>query len=149
MTTLTTERPDETAKSGGAGSGVTAHLTTPGALEAIAFYKDAFGAEEVFRHMDEDGKRVMHAHLRINGGSVFLNDDFPEYRGGAPAPAPAGICLHLQVDDADAWFARAVKAGAEVSMPLQDMFWGDRYGHLKDKWGYTWSVAHTLDRGDD
>jgi len=83
----------------------------------------------------------MHAALIINGDFVLMHDDFPEYRGGDPAPAPASAVFHLAVDDADAWWARAVEAGAEVTMPLADQFWGDRYGHLKDPFGYTWSIG--------
>lgn len=122
-------------------SGVTPHLTTKDAQAAIRFYEAAFGAELAFCQMAEDNKRIMHAHLLINGGSVFLHDDFPEYRGGSPAPTPAGMALHMQVADVDVWWARAVEAGAEILMPLEDMFWGNRYGQLKDKWGYVWSLA--------
>ncbi|WP_291844478.1 VOC family protein [Maricaulis sp.] len=129
-------------------SGVTPHLTTRDALAAVRFYKAAFGAELVFCQMAEDEKRVLHGHLVINGGSVFLHDDFPEYRGGALAPVPAGIALHMQVDDIDAWWDRAVRAGAEITMPLADMFWGDRYGQLKDPWGYVLSLAATSAQAD-
>ncbi len=121
--------------------GVAAHITCKNAMEAIAFYKAAFGAVEVFRNMHEDGERVMYARLEVNGGSFMLHDDFPEFRGGAPAPEPAGVMLHLQVDDADAWYERAVSAGAEASYPLADQFWGDRYGHVKDPYGHTWSIG--------
>src|SRR5687768_10517711 len=110
-------------------NGVTAHLTIGEgkAMDAIAFYEKAFGAEQAMGpHMADDGKRVMHAHLKINGGSVMLNDDFPEYSGAALG-VPAGVTLHLQVDDADAWFDRATEAGATVRMPLDNQFWGDRY----------------------
>lgn len=141
MSTLTETRAVDGQKNAGPGSGVTAHLTTPDAMRAIAFYKTAFGAHEEFRAMDDGSDRVMHAHLKINGGSVYITDDFPEYRGGTPAPAPASVCLHLQVEDADAWFERAVTAGAAVEMPLENMFWGDRYGRVRDPWGHTWSIA--------
>ena len=127
-------------------SGVTPHLTIRDGrcIEAIQFYSDAFGAKEVSRQAEEDGPRLMHAALIINGDFVLMHDDFPEYRGGDPAPAPASAVFHLAVDDADAWWAQAVSAGAEVTMPLADQFWGDRYGHLKDPFGYTWSIGSPI-----
>ena len=148
------ERPGTSAgkPEQGPTTGVTPHLTIPDrrAQEAITFYKAAFGAEEAMparlagdehgpMNLPTDDTRVMHAHLKINGGSVMLNDDFPEF-GGATA-APAAVALHLQVDDADRWFERATKAGATVAMPLADQFWGDRYGQVKDPFGHTWSIG--------
>jgi PhnB protein len=132
-----TSQPDQ-----GPTTGVTPHLTIRDsrAAEAVDFYKAAFGAEEKMRMPAQDGKRLMHVHLVINGGSVMMNDDFPEYRGGA-SPEPASVTLHLQVDDADAWFDRATKAGATVTMPLADQFWGDRYGQVKDPFGHSWSIG--------
>lgn len=134
-------------------AGVTPHLTILDrrALEAVAFYEKAFGAEQAMPPhlagavpgMAEDDDRVMHAHLKINGGSLMLNDAFPEYTQDKSDrdAIPAHTTLHLQVDDADAWFERAVAAGATVTMPLDDMFWGDRYGQLKDPFGHSWSIG--------
>ena len=121
--------------------GVTAHLTIREGKghAAVDFYKAAFGAEELRRHLAEDGKRIMHAHLVINGGALMLNDDFPEYTGGVAVPA--GVTLHINTDDADAWWARAVAAGATIRMPLDNQFWGDRYGQLVDPFGHTWSIG--------
>jgi PhnB protein len=110
------------------------------ASEAIDFYTRAFGARELHKAPGDDG-RIMHCHLTVNGGSLMLNDDYPEYRGGAAARAPDGVTLHLQVQDADALWQQAVAAGAEVTMPLQDQFWGDRYGQLRDPFGHSWSVG--------
>ena len=124
--------------------GVTAHLTIPAGRgsEAIEFYKQAFGAHEEMRNLADDGKRLMHAHLKVNGGSLMLNDDFPEYReGGDPLPPPAGTTLHLHVPDADAVWDEAVAAGAAVKFPLENQFWGDRYGQLEDPFGFTWSIG--------
>lgn len=123
-------------------AGVTPHLTiTNGkAAEAIAFYEQAFGAREMGRHMAEDGRRIMHAHLTLNDGSLMLNDDFPEMMGKPSAP-PASVTLHLQVDDADAWWDRAVAAGASVRFPIGDQFWGDRYGQVTDPFGHCWSIG--------
>ena len=126
----------------GPASGVTPHLTITGrrAAQAIDFYTAAFGARELHRVPSEDG-RILHAHLGVNGGSVMLNDDFPEYRGGQEGGAPEGVTLHLQVADADALWSQAVGAGARVVMPLEDQFWGDRYGQLEDPFGHRWSIA--------
>lgn len=133
-------------------TGLTPHLSIRDgrAGEAIEFYKAAFAAHEATRMSAEDGKRLMHAHLIINAASLMLADDFPEYRGGGgAASAPAGVTLHLQVEDADAWFDRAVAAGAEVRMPLADMFWGDRYGQLADPFGHVWAVGAPVRRTED
>jgi PhnB protein len=117
------------------------YLTVKGGKAAVDFYTRAFGAVEQFRNTADDGERILHARLSINGGVIMLSDDFPEYRGGQAAPPPAGVTLHLQVDDADAWWDRAVRAGAQVGMPLADQFWGDRYGQLKDPFGHSWSIG--------
>ncbi len=125
--------------------GVIPHLNVKGAKKAIAFYEKAFGAEHVFSAPADDGERLLHAHLKINnGGSLMLHDDFPEYRGGTEEPPPAGVVLHLQVDDVDAWFERALAAGASVHMPVGDQFWGDRYGQLRDPFGHLWSIGSPI-----
>jgi len=124
----------------GPSEGVTPYLTIGGgrAGEAAEFYKRAFGAEERFRMPADDGERLLHCHLSINGASVMLSDDF----SGSGAPAPAGTTLHLQVDDADRWWARALAAGpCQVTMALADQFWGDRYGHFMDPYGHRWSIG--------
>lgn len=122
--------------------GLTPHLAIGEgkAAEAIDFYKRAFGAEEMMRHAADDG-RLMHAHLRINGASLMLHDHFPEHHGGQQLPAPAGVMLHLQVKDVDAWWNRALEAGASVVMELADQFWGDRYGQVRDPYGHVWSLG--------
>ena len=126
----------------GPAGGVVAHLTIRDnrAAEAVDFYRRAFGAESAMEpHLADDGKRIMHAHLLINGGHLMLNDNFPEY-GGAASP-PGSVTLHLQVQDADAAWQRAIDAGATERMPLADQFWGDRYGQLVDPFGFTWSIG--------
>jgi len=128
----------------GPASGVAAHLTIRDGRgdEAVKFYESAFGAQEQARHLADDGKRLMHAHLTVNGGSLMLNDDFPEFRdGGGDLPPPAGVTLHLQVPDADAVWNKATAAGARVKFPLENQFWGDRYGQLEDPFGFTWSIG--------
>jgi PhnB protein len=123
-------------------TGVTPFLTIRDrrGREALAFYEKAFGAAVVERNVAEDGERLMQASLRINGGWVMLSDEFPEWTGRA-APPPEGVTLHLQVDDADRWAARAVAAGAVLTMPIAAQFWGDRYGQVVDPFGHRWSIG--------
>ena len=121
--------------------GVVPYLMLEGAAKAIDFYKRAFAAEEVGgRAAMEDG-RLMNARVDINGGSVMLMDPMPEH--GHPASTHKGFNLHLQVDDADAWFDRAVGAGCEIIMPMALQFWGDRYGMVRDPFGVTWAFGAT------
>ena len=131
-------------------SGLTPHLSIGGgrAAEAIDFYKAAFGAEEMMRMPADDGKRLMHAHLKVNGASLMLADDFPEY-SGKEAGAPEGVSLHLQVPDADAAWQRAIDAGASIKMELADQFWGDRYGQVEDPFGHRWSIGAPLSAPQD
>ena len=123
--------------------GVTPHLTIADdkATQAIDFYAKAFGATEQSRHMADDGARIMHAHLTINDGPLMLNDHFREMAGGAAATAPASVTLHLEVDDADIWWDRAVAAGASIRFPIDNQFWGARYGQLIDPYGHVWSIG--------
>ncbi len=120
---------------------VTPQLTVDGAADAIAFYKKAFGAEEIQRAPDPSGKKIWHAAIRIGNSTIFINDAFPEM--GA---APLVSSLWIYTAGVDAAFKRAVDAGAQVKMPLADMFWGDRMGSLVDRWGNRWTLAqHTKD----
>ena len=118
---------------------VTPSLTLDSAAQAIDWYKKALGAEEVSRSTGPDGK-IMHAELRIGDSRIMLNDAVmggkgPKAIGGSPAS------LWLYVDDCDALFNRAVGAGAQVKMPLDNQFWGDRCGTVSDPHGYSWSIA--------
>jgi len=121
------------------------HLVCKSSAEAIEFYKKAFGAEEVSRVPAPDGKRLMHAEIKIGDKLVFLADDFPEFCGGKEQnPAALGgtpVTIHQYVKDCDAAIARAERAGATVKMPAMDMFWGDRYGMVIDPFGHSWSFA--------
>lgn len=119
--------------------GVIPYLDVRDANAAAEFYIKAFGAKEVFRMPNDASGRTMHIHLRINGGSLMLSDPFPEH--GHPTKAPQAYTLHLAVDDIDAWWARATQAGAEVVMPVDMMFWGERYGQLRDPFGVAWSMG--------
>ena len=120
---------------------VTPHLVCAGAGAAIDFYKKAFGATETSR-MPGPGGKLMHASIRIGDFAVMLVDEMPEWGSlGPKALKGSPVVIHLYVDDVDAFTARAVAAGAKVTMPVADMFWGDRYGQLEDPFGHRWSVA--------
>jgi len=125
---------------------ITPQLVVRGAARAIDFYRRAFGASELLRNAAPDGERIMHAELLLGGSRFLLHDEFPDE--GVVGPTALGgtpVTLHLYVKDADATFRRAVDAGAEVVMPLEDAFWGDRYGILRDPFGHRWSVASRLE----
>jgi PhnB protein len=120
------------------------HLVCDPCSDAIEFYKKAFGAEEAHRMPAPDG-RIMHACIRIGSSLVFLVDDFAEYCGGK-SQSPKGlngspVTIHHYVENCDAAIQRAVDAGATVTMPATDMFWGDRYGMVTDPFGHKWSFA--------
>ena len=120
---------------------VTPHLICAGAAKAIEFYKQAFGATEQARLPGPDG-RLMHASVKIGDSQVMLVDEMPEWGALGPKSLKGSpVTIHLYVDDVDAFVARAVKAGAKVTMPVADQFWGDRYGKLEDPFGHQWSVA--------
>lgn len=120
---------------------VTPHLVCAGAADAIEFYKKAFGAVEEARLPGPQGK-IMHAMIRIEGSAVMLVDEMPEWGALGPKSLKGSpVTIHLYVENVDAFFQRAVDAGAKVTMPVADMFWGDRYGKLEDPFGHHWSVA--------
>ena len=121
---------------------VTPYLTIQGAADAIAFYKEAFGAEEICRMVNPEDGKVMHAEIRIGGCPVFLGEECPSYQIlGPKSLGGSTVGIHLYVEDVDSAFERAKAAGAEVEMPLMDAFWGDRYGKLVDPFGHKWSMA--------
>ena len=125
--------------------GLIPHLVCDPCAGAIEFYKKAFGAQELNRAPAPDGRRIMHAALRIGGSVVFLVDDFPEFCGGKSSSPKAlngtPVTIHRYVEDCDAAIKRAADAGATVQMPPADMFWGDRYGVVTDPFGHSWSFA--------
>ena len=130
------------------GPTVIPHLNVNDGEAAIAFYEKAFGATVAMKVPAQDGKRLMHAALGLNGGTVMLVDDFPEYgMAGAKSPKLAGattVTIHLEVPDADAAFERALIAGGKILMPLDNQFWGARYGILEDPFGHAWSIGGPL-----
>ena len=119
---------------------ITPHLTVKGAAKYADFLKNAFGAVERLR-MPGPGGRLMHVQMRIGDSNLMFADHFPEFGGQPIAEGHWPLVLHLYVPDADKTFAQAVAAGCEITMPLKDQFWGDRYGHVKDPFGFTWAVA--------
>jgi PhnB protein len=120
---------------------VTPSITVRGAAEAIEFYKKAFGAKELSRMPGPDGK-LMHAEIKIGDSIVMLSDEFPAM--GSSSPLTVGgtsASLMIYTKDVDALFNQALAAGAKVTMPLSDMFWGDRYGQVADPFGHKWQLA--------
>jgi PhnB protein len=126
---------------------VSPHLVVDDAAAAIDFYVKAFDAVEYGRIPGPDGK-LIHAALNINGSMVMLNDDFPEMSGGkSMTPTSLGgtpVTIHLTVTDVDTKFQKAVDAGATVVAELEDQFWGDRYGVVRDPFGHQWSLGQPV-----
>ena len=121
---------------------VTPYIVVRGASAAIEFYKKVFDAKEVFRMAGPDGKSITHAEIRIGDSVVMLSEENeawdslgPQSRGGATGS------LFMYVQDVDAAYDKAVKAGATAKMPPSDMFWGDRFGQLVDPFGQEWGLA--------
>ena len=120
---------------------LTAHIVCERAIEAMGFYKKAFNAVEEMRLPGPDGK-LMHGCIRIGDSELMLTEENPAW--GAPGPNAlkgSPVTIHLTVENVDAVVAQAVAAGAKITMPIADMFWGDRYGVLEDPFGHKWSVA--------
>jgi PhnB protein len=120
---------------------ITVHLSVREATKAVAFYQKAFGAQLLDLHKTPDG-RVMHATLKFGDSRVMLADEFPGM--GTPAPQTLGgtpVVINYYVEDVDALYKQAVDAGAKVTMPLADQFWGDRYGQVVDPFGHTWALG--------
>ena len=120
------------------------HLIVPDGLAALKFYKEVFGAEEGDNMMASDGKRLMHGEIVLDGHKLFVSDEFSAAEGGSckMPQTLGGTCVRitLEVDDADALVEHAVSRGARVLMPVQDMFWGARYGKISDPFGHEWGI---------
>lgn len=124
---------------------LTTHLAVNGAAKYIDFLQQAFGATEVSRAPGPGGK-LMHVTVKIGDSMLMFADHFPEFGSPPIAEGNWPIVLSLYVTDADQSFEKAVAAGCQVTFPLADQFWGDRYGHVKDPFGFTWAIAtHTED----
>lgn len=120
------------------------HLVVNNGQAALKFYKEVFGAEEGDNMMTQDGQRLMHGEIVLDGHKLFLSDEFTAAEGGTckKPETLGGTCVRitLMVDDADALVKRAVAHGARVLMPVADMFWGARYGKIVDPFGHEWGI---------
>ncbi len=120
---------------------LTPNLVCRNAAQAIEFYKAVFGATELMR-MPGPGGKIMHAELQIGDSRLFVNDSMAKSMPTGPEPGASNpMYLHVYVEDVDTIFKRAIEGGARVDMPLQEMFWGDRYGKLTDPFGQQWGIA--------
>lgn len=124
------------------------HLIVNDGLAALDFYKRVFGAEEGHRTMAKDGKRLLHGEIVLDGHKIFVSDEFSEQEGGSckTPQTLGGTCVRitLHTESADAIVQRAVALGAKVLMPVQDMFWGARYGKFRDPFGHEWGINEQL-----
>lgn len=122
------------------------YLRVRRAAQAIEFYKQAFGATELFR-LTEPGGRIGHAEIKLGSTTLMLSEEYPEY--GIVGPEALGgtsFCIHLHVDNADEWIARAVAAGAVVTRPATDAFYGERSGVVRDPFGHEWLLGHQTEQ---
>lgn len=120
------------------------HLIVNDGLAALEFYKDVFGGEDGHNMMSPDGAKLMHGEVVLDGHKLFVSDWFAPSDGGT-LDSPdrlGGTCVRItiEVDDADAVEARAVERGSTVLMPVADMFWGARYGKIRDPYGHEWGI---------
>ena len=124
--------------------GIRPHITVRDATAALEFYQKAFTATLPDHPVSRtpDGKKILHAMVIIDGSLLMFNDEFPEYGGFAPAAGTKlPFVLHIDTPDVDAAVEQAVAAGATVTMPASDQFWGERYAQVVDPFGYTWSLG--------
>lgn len=125
---------------------ITPYLICRDAAAAVEFYERAFGARELYRNLAPNGHSIIHSELLIGDSRFFINEEFPRYGQHSPLQyGGSAVTLHLYVQDVDTLFETAVAAGAEVSVPLDDQFWGDRYGRVRDPFGHEWSLASRIE----
>jgi len=124
------------------------HVIVSDGMAALDFYKEVFGAETGHNMMTPDGKRLMHGEIELDGHKLFVSDEFSAAEGGMcktpQSLSGTSVRITVQIDDADALVERAVARGAKVLMPLQDMFWGARYGQIEDPFGHIWGINQQL-----
>ena len=129
------------------------HLIVSDGVTALKFYEEVLGAESGHIMMAPDGKRVMHGELTLDGHKIFISDEFTAEEGGSCSTPKTlgGSCVRimLMTDNADAVVERAVARGAKVIMPVQDMFWGARYGQIVDPFGHQWGINQQLKKQSD
>ena len=124
---------------------ITPYLTVSTANKAIDFYKAAFNAEEVFRETIPDGEKILHARIKIGDSVVRLSDEFPGSTHRAPATLGATtVTLHIYTENVDRLWQQGVQAGAKIVIPLDNQFWGERYGMLIDPFGHQWSMSMAI-----
>jgi PhnB protein len=120
---------------------ITPSLAVVGGVAALEFYKKAFGARELERQTTPNGK-LIHGRVKIGDSMVIVSDVFPGSDKAAPSTVETTtVTLHIYSNDVESLWNRAVAAGAKITMPLDDQFWGERYGHLLDPFGHHWSLA--------
>jgi PhnB protein len=123
---------------------ITPSLVCKNAAKAIDFYKEAFQAKVLVR-MNGPGDKVGHAELQIGDSRLMISDEFPGMSQAPDPNAPAGSYLFLYNENVDAFYDRVVKAGCKVEMPLQNQFWGDRFGKVRDPFGHQWGLAQHVE----
>ena len=129
---------------------VTPHIIVSDGAKAIEFYKKAFNAQEVSRMMAPDGKTLMHAEIKVGDSVIMLGSEHPPTCLSPKSRGGTSVTLNMYVRDADNAFDKAVKAGCTVKMPLEDKFWGDRFGVVEDPFGHAWAIAtHKQDLSDE
>jgi uncharacterized glyoxalase superfamily protein PhnB len=125
---------------------VTPYLIVKGAAAAIEFYKQAFNAKELSRGLSSDGETIVHASLKIGNSVVFLADEIPGLSSQSPTSLMgSSVVLHLYVPAVDKLWNQALEAGGQELLPLQEAFWGDRYGQLMDPYGHRWTLASRVE----
>jgi PhnB protein len=124
---------------------ITPHLVVKNGVEAIGFYVKAFGARELMHMPGPDGKGLMHAEMQIGDSRIYLCDEFPGMNKSPQTLGGSPVTISLYVENADATYNQAVSAGATATMPLTNMFWGDRFGKLKDPFGHEWSICQHIE----
>ncbi len=125
---------------------ITPQLVVRGAADAISFYQKVFGAKELLRNLAPDGTSIMHAELLCGDSRFFVNDEFPEHGTLSPQSLNGSpVTLHIYVSNVDEVFERALSAGAKTVLPVENMFWGERYGIFNDPFGHRWSVSTRIE----